>query len=484
LITGGTGGVGRWLARPLVLEHGARHLLLASRGGPEAPNAHSIEQELAELGAQVSCVACDVGEREQVRELLASIPAEHPLCAVMHLAVVLDDGVIESLSTERLARVFAPKAHAAWHLHELTEHIDLAAFMLFSSVACTFGNPGQGNYAAANAFLDALAARRQARGQKGISLAWGPWAQGGIGAQEIGRAGVARIARSGFRTLEVEQGLELFDLTQRLDDALLVPVRLDSASLRALARAGELPALLRDLVRTPVAAQSERAGESLLRRVMAVPERERERVALEVVREEVAGVLAYSSPAMIDPNQIFKELGFDSLTAVELRNRLNLATGLRLPPTLIFDYPTAATLATHLLALISRQAGGEPELDAAELEIRRALASIPLTRLREAGIYDVLMGLVGEEVGGETDEADAERLIDELDVAGLVRMTLDGEGSVDPMADGEGSVDPMADGEGSVDPMELGAGGGELADEGELATIDGGDPVTETEVNA
>ncbi len=478
LITGGTGGVGRWLARHLVLQHGVRHLLLASRSGREADGAVAIEEELAGLGAHASCVACDVSDREQVRDLLASISAAHPLCAVMHLAVVLDDGVIESLSPERLARVFAPKVHAAWHLHELTRHIDLAAFVLFSSVACTFGNPGQGNYAAANAFLDALAAHRGVHGLPGISLAWGPWAQGGIAAEDIGRAGVARIGRAGFRTLEVEQGLELFDLAQRLPDALLVPVKLDSASLRALARAGELPALLRDLVRIRVSAQSEDARESLLRRVTAVPERERERVALDVVREEVAAVLAYGSPAMIDPDRVFKELGFDSLTAVELRNRLNAATGLRLPATLIFDHPTAAALAAHLLALIAPDAGAAGgDIDPAELEIRGALASIPLTRLREAGLYDVLMELAGGAQASESQgEANTEQLIDELDVAGLVQMTLEG-------ADADGGAGAGVSGAGDLGETEVGAlARGGFGGAG--AGVSGAGDLGETEVGA
>ena len=432
LITGGTGGVAHWIARHLVSEHGARHLLLASRSGPGADGVSQLVAELTQLGAEVSCVACDVSNRAQLVDLLKSIPEAHPLCAVMHLAVVLDDGVIESLTPERLARVFAPKAQAAWHLHELTKHMDLDAFTLFSSIASTFGNPGQGNYAAANAFVDALAASRRAQGMAGISLAWGPWAQGGMTAEEMGRAGVARIARAGFRALEVEEGLELFEVAQKLDEGLVVPVRLDVASLRVLARAGELPALLRDLVRIRMESQAEVSRESFLRRVMVVPSQERKRVALEVVREEVAAVLAYSSPEMIDPQRIFKELGFDSLTAVELRNRLNAATGMRLPATLIFDHPTVTDLANNLLTLVSGEARAGDPVDSAELEMRRALASIPMARLREAGLFDVLMELAGGDGDKEPqEEANAEHLIDELDVAGLVQMTLDASDPVD-----------------------------------------------------
>jgi polyketide synthase 12 len=412
------------IARHLVVEHGVRHLLLASRSGPEAGGLAELETELAQLGARVSVVACDVSDRAQLQRLIESIPEQHPLCAVMHLAAVLDDGVIESLTPERVARVFAPKAHAAWHLHELTQHMDLSAFVLFSSVACTFGNAGQGNYAAANAFLDALAAHRRAHGLTGVSLAWGPWAKGGITIEEMGRADVARIARAGFRPLTNEEGLELLDVAQRLNEALAVPVRLDAAALRALARTGALPALLRDLVRTRMATQSKGIRESLATRLEGVPPSGRERVALEVVREEVAAVLAYSSPAMIDPHRTFKELGFDSLTAVDLRNRLNVATDMRLSATLIFDYPTVAGLAGHLLTLVSPAAdgeGGDPE----ERTIRRALASIPLGRLREAGLIDMLVELAGGDEGAQAgDEIDPERSIDEMDVAGLVRMTL------------------------------------------------------------
>jgi acyl transferase domain-containing protein len=445
LITGATGALGALVARHLVAEHGVRDLLLAGRRGREADGAAALERELSELGARVTVAACDVADRAQLQELLASLGPERPLGAVVHAAGVLDDGVIGSLTAERVDRVLAPKLDAAWHLHELTEGLDLSRFVLFSSAAGVFGNPGQGNYAAANAFLDALAAHRRARGLPGVSLAWGLWERvgGGPDGPDLGRLG-----RSGFAALSVQEGLGLFDVACALEETLSIPVRLDAGALRARARTEALPALLRSLIRMPARAVEDGARESLAQRLEGVPAQERTGVVLELVRGEAAGVLGHASPRAIDPRRPFKELGFDSLTAVQLRNRLIAVTGLHLAATLVFDHPTVEEVAAHLLAEVSAPgSGADTDLDPAEAELRRALASIPLARLREAGLLQALRQLAG--IGAEAAPAsngDAASRIDALDVESLVRMTLqDADGAA---ADGDGANHADGAGEG------------------------------------
>ena len=349
LITGGTGSLGALLARHLVVSHGARSVLLLGRQGREAQGAPALEEELVALGARVQIAACDAADRKQLEGALRLVPTEHPLGAVVHAAGVLDDTVIASLTAAQLEHVLAPKVDAAWHLHELTERLDLSMFVLFSSIAATLGNAGQANYAAANAFLDGLAAHRRAAGLAGVSLAWGLWEQDGGLTGHLGEVELARMARMGIRALSRERGLELFDLGCATDEALLVPARLDGRALRTLALDGVLAPPLRGLLRTPprrVASGSER---SLARRLAGLSESERERVVLELVRSEVALVLGHASPRAVEAMRAFKELGFDSLAAVDLRNRLADRTGLRLPATAVFDHPTPIALATRLL---------------------------------------------------------------------------------------------------------------------------------------
>ena len=353
LITGGTGELGALLAKHLIAEHGVNHLLLASRRGREAPGVQELETELVELGAQVTVKACDVSDRRALQALIDSVPIEWPLTAVVHVAGVIEDGLIEALTPEQVERVLSPKVDAALYLHELTRRMDLSAFVLFSSFTATVGPQGQGNYAAANAFLDALATRRRARGLPGVSIAWGLWDLAGGMSGRLGEADRARMADWGMGALSTEEGLGLFDIAAAAERAVVLPARLDMASLRTKANEGTLAPLFGDLVRVPSRRGGKEAGGSLARRLAGVPDGERESVVLELVRAEVASVLGYDSSAAIGKRKAFKELGFDSLAALTLRNRLNAVTGLRLSTTLVFDYPTPEALAGYLLGEVS-----------------------------------------------------------------------------------------------------------------------------------
>jgi NAD(P)-dependent dehydrogenase (short-subunit alcohol dehydrogenase family)/acyl carrier protein len=391
LVTGGTGTLGALVARRLVTGHGVRSLVLTSRRGLEAPGAGELAGELAALGARVEVVACDVADRAGVEAALGAVPVEFPLRAVVHAAGVLDDGVVGALSRESLERVLRPKADAAWHLHELTRDLDLSAFVLFSSAAGILGSAGQGNYAAANAFLDGLAGVRRGAGLPAVSLAWGLWAQASGMTGHLTAADLGRLERGGLGALSSDEGLELFDRVWReAADPVLVPVKLDTAVLRRQATRGTaVPPLLAALARTgastgtalPTAAASPSAGakgtdgwESRLAGVS--PERQRELV-LDLIRSQVATVLGHRSYEEIPVGQAFKELGFDSLTAVELRNRLNAETGLRLPATLVFDHPTPAALTEHIHTRLAPAQQDPADRLLAEMErIEGALSSL------------------------------------------------------------------------------------------------------------
>ncbi|MCF3172494.1 SDR family NAD(P)-dependent oxidoreductase [Streptomyces sioyaensis] len=415
LVTGGTGGLGALVARHLVAEHGVRHLLLASRRGEQTPGVEALCDELAAFGAEVTVAACDSADREALRGLLDSVPKQHPLTAVVHTAGVLDDGVLSSLTPERLDKVFAPKADAVSHLHELTRDEDLAAFVVFSSVAGTFGSAGQANYAAANAFVDALARRRSGLGLPAQSLAWGAWAPGVGMTGELSEADLQRMARGGMLPLTPEQGLGLLDTARDLARPLLLPMNLDTAPLRAHPEA--VPPLLRGLVRAPArrqtatsaAAKGAQAPQDLAERLAALPAADREQYLLDLVCTQVALVLGHGSAEDIEPDQAFKELGFDSLTAVELRNHLNAATQLRLPATLVFDYPTPLVLVRHVLDEIDlpETSGAQPILG--ELtRLEAALAGATVGDEERAEITDRLRALTAHWQGGGTQEQGAD----------------------------------------------------------------------------
>jgi NAD(P)-dependent dehydrogenase (short-subunit alcohol dehydrogenase family)/thioesterase domain-containing protein/acyl carrier protein len=366
LITGGTGGLGALVARHLVTEQGAERLLLVSRRGPDADGAQELRDALVEFGCEVRVVACDVSDRAQLKDVIDSIPEEHPLTAVIHAAGAYDAGAIDSMDAERLARVLTPKVDGAINLHELTKQAELREFVLFSSVSGALGSARLGAYAAANAFLDALAADRRSQGLPGLSLAFGIWDRA-TGFTDMlsdsDRAGVvARVRRSeGLIALSDEQGLTSFDIARTVGQPVVVPVRLDMGVLRGQAKTGMLPAVLRGLVRAPVRQASD-VGGSLARKLAAAAEPEWEEIVLGMVSGHVAGVLGYTSSQTVDPQRNFKELGFDSLAAVDFRNRLNHATGLNLQPTLVFDHPTTEAVAKLILEKaeqIRSQDGGE-----------------------------------------------------------------------------------------------------------------------------
>ncbi|MEV6365250.1 type I polyketide synthase, partial [Nocardia asteroides] len=317
VITGGTGGLGAVLARHVVHAHGVRSLMLASRRGMAAEGADELVQELTGAGARVRIVACDVADRAAVQDMLGQVPTEFPLTGVVHAAGVLDDGVITALTPQRVDTVLTPKVDAAWHLHELTRDRDLAMFVLFSSVAGVFGSPGQGNYAAANTFLDGLAEQRRADGLAATSIAWGFWAAGTGMTGHLRDSDTARISRGGAAGMSVEQGLALFDAAVGQTRPTVTAVLLDQPALTAQARAGMLPPLLQGLVATPRrTGVTGRSGTLLRQRLIGLEDSQQFAVVLELVRGQIALVLGHAGPEAIDPDRNFQDLGFDSLTAV------------------------------------------------------------------------------------------------------------------------------------------------------------------------
>ena len=340
LVTGGTGGLGALVARHLVDAHGVRDLVLVSRRGEAADGAASLRAELTDRGARVTVAAADIADPGQLDALLAGIPADRPLSAVVHAAGVLDDGVLESLTPEQVERVLRPKIGAALLLHERTRDREPAAFVLFSSLAGTVGNAGQAAYAAANAGLDALAERRRAAGRPAVSLAWGRWERAAGMAGTLGSAAAARLGGA----LSDADGLALLDAALALDEPVLVPARLGAAR----SAGGRLPAVLRGLVPAAAAPRPVAAAAGLRRRLADLPAGDRPDLLVGLVGEHVAAVLGADPGESVDPAASFQELGLDSLKVVELRNRLADATGLRLPATLAFDLPTPQAVARLL----------------------------------------------------------------------------------------------------------------------------------------
>ncbi|MFI6692720.1 type I polyketide synthase [Streptomyces sp. NPDC050433] len=404
LITGGTGALGRLVARHLAGEHGVRRLLLVSRSGPEAAGAAELVAELAELGAEAEIVACDLADRRAAKKLLV----KRSLTAVIHSAGVLDDGMLGSLTPERLDTVLRPKVDAAWNLHELTKDSGLTAFVLFSSAAGVLGAPGQANYAAANAFLDALAQHRRAQGLPAQSLAWGQWAQDSGMAGVLADPGRTGPSRGGMPALTEAEGLALLDAAPTSPNAVLVPLKLDIAELRKAP--GGVADMLRGLVSTvrKAASAPESATDPRLAGYLRMPEAERRSALLDLVVGNVVEVLGHGSKELVDADRAFKDLGFDSLTAVELRNRLSAATGAQLASTLVFDYPTANELTAHLYETLFA-----------------ALAEKTSPTLSHGALLDLVVGNVAEVLGhGSKELIDADRAFKDLGFDSLTAVEL------------------------------------------------------------
>ncbi|MFI2209524.1 type I polyketide synthase [Streptomyces sp. NPDC020141] len=362
LITGGTGALGSILAHHLVTHHGVRRLLLLSRQGPTAPNAPRLRHTLETAGAHVTITACDTADHHALATTLTHIPPQHPLTAVIHTAGLLDDHTITTLDPRQLDHTLRPKAQAAWNLHQLTANHHLTAFVLYSSIAGLLGTAGQANYAAANTFLDALAAHRHAQGLPALSLAWGLWSdERGMGGS-LDAAGIARWARAGLSPLPADLALELFDAALAGDRALAVPALLDPTAVGA----GPMlrgPARARIQRRTPSrpAVEPDGSESGWVRRVTRLPEPERLASATEEIRALTASVLGHPDATGVDPSRAFREIGVDSLAGVELRNRVSALTGLRLSPTTVFDHPSPVALARHVLERVSGETARRTE---------------------------------------------------------------------------------------------------------------------------
>lgn len=463
LITGGTSGLGAVVARHLVERHGVRHLLLAGRRGHDAPGATELRDALHGLGARVTLAACDTSDRAAVDAMLTAIPAAHPLTAVVHAAAVMDNALLAALTPAQVDTVMRPKVDAAWNLHEATRGLDLKAFVLFSSCAGLVVGIGQGNYAAANRFLDALATHRRAAGLPATSLAFGLWeTRTGLGGG-VTHADLRRMRTMGMPALPTAEGLALLDEALEIDRPVLVPIRVERDRqattepphlLKDVLGAPERPAARKEVRAPAVTAMAAPAAElTLEQRLSGMKAAERRRTVLDVVREQVAGV-SHSVPTTIDVSKGFTELGLDSLAAIDLRNRLQKATGLRLPATLMFDYPSPAVLADFLLDELppgldentpdepadTAPAQSGPGAAESDASIRQTLADIPVDALRESGLLDALLNLAARpaapapttESGPRTPQgetAQAGEAIRTMDVDDLVRAAL---ASADP----------------------------------------------------
>ncbi|ROO87031.1 acyl transferase domain-containing protein [Actinocorallia herbida] len=404
LITGGLGSLGALVAAHLVTAHSVRHLLLTGRRGPDTPGASDLHTRLTELGAHVTIAACDTADPEALAALLTTIPEEHPLTAVIHAAGALRDAPLHAQTDGHLADVFRPKVDAAWNLHRQTSHLDLEAFVLFSSAAGTLGNAGQANYAAANTYLDALAHHRRAHRLPATSIAWGLWeSTEGMGGS-LSPAALARLARAGISPLTPEQGLALFDAALAADRPVPVPIALDTAALRATAE-DALPEVLRDLV--PRGAARRAPAVLWPERLTGRTAEEQEGLLADLIGGQVAEVLGLDGPASVSPDRGLFDLGLDSLTAMDLHGRLSRATGLKLAATLVFDYPTLSELAGHLRDGLAAGASGGAAPLAALADLEAAFAELPADLdLRAAAARRLrdLLSRLDERTGASPDD--------------------------------------------------------------------------------
>ncbi|MDB1090440.1 type I polyketide synthase, partial [Streptomyces sp. ACA25] len=402
LVTGGTGALGahvaRWLAR-----NGAEHLVLTSRRGTQAPGATELEAELRALGPDVTVAACDVSDREALAALLQA----QPPTAVFHTAGVLGDGVIDTLTLERCDDVLRSKAASAILLHELTQHLALDAFVLFSSTTGVWGNGGQAAYAAANACLDALAEHRRAAGLPATSVSWGLWGGGGMAEG----AGERNLNRHGITAMDPDHGITALQHALDRDDTWVTVADVDwpeFAPRSAALRPGPLFEGIPEARRALEAREDDELTQmsDLAQRVKAMSESERQQFLLKLVRAEAAAVLRHETVEAVTPAKAFKAAGFDSLTALELRNRLNAATGLKLPSTVVFDHSSPAALAKLLDAELTGERPGIRPVVAAESSIDEPIAIVGMA-CRYPG-------------GADTPEKLWDLVLNEADVVGRV----------------------------------------------------------------
>jgi NAD(P)-dependent dehydrogenase (short-subunit alcohol dehydrogenase family)/acyl carrier protein len=436
LITGGTGALGAHTARGLA-RNGAQHLLLLSRSGGDAPGAADLQADLVRLGARVTITACDVADRSALESVLADVPADYPLTGVVHTAGVLDDGVVDGLTPERFEAVFRSKVDSAFLLDELTRDLDLAVFALFSSASSAVGNPGQAGYAAANAVLDALAEHRSSLGQAGTSIAWGAWGGGGMadgaGAQEGSR-------RAGVAALEPELAIVALRQVVAQDEPTAVVAAVVAEQFFRAFTTSRPSALLRDLpgyaellAASVVVPDSGGVAVGIREKLVGLPAVQRFDMVLDMVRSRVVGVLGLADVDLVGPDKSFRDLGFDSLGIVELRNQLNAVTGLKLTSTLVFDHPTPADLTEHLLEQLLPDSGSGAQDSDEETEIRAWLGSLSLAQLRQAGVLDAfLSGSRHSTADSSTAGGKPAESIETMDADDLIRAALGGPSDLSP----------------------------------------------------
>ncbi|MER5556922.1 type I polyketide synthase, partial [Streptomyces sp. NPDC002793] len=442
LITGGTGALGGHVARWLT-GRGARKLVLTSRSGLRAPGAERLVAELAESGCTAVVVACDVADKDALTALLA----EHPVDAVVHTAGAATTGPVDSLDPAAYREATRAKVLGARNLDELLPHVE--RFVLFSSIAGVWGSGGQAGYAAGNAHLDALAERRRAQGRAATSIAWGPWAGEGMATAD---GDVAEfLARRGLAAMAPEAGVRALADALDAGDTCVTVADVDWDRFLPAFTASRPAPLFVPLAGTDTATEERQAEEGLTEfaaGLVGLSTARRERALLDLVRRQAADVLGHQGVDGVPAKGGFADLGFDSLTAVEIRARIAAATGLALPTAMIFDYPTPVALAARLAEEIEEAADraerkavpatadtgasgtAAPGTDQEEDAVRRALASLSSDRLREAGLLETLLALAGDATptpvtAGETAADDPGDDIDLMDIDSLIQTALD-----------------------------------------------------------
>jgi rifamycin polyketide synthase module 1/2/3 len=433
LVTGGAEGLGRHAAVRLALA-GADRLVVTTTAHAPAECVAELRAELTGLGLATAVESCADTDRDAITRLVTGTGEEQPLTAVVHAADITQTSTVDDTSEADLAEVFAAKVDTAVWLDELFADTPLDAFVVFSSIAGVWGGGGQGPAGAANAVLDALVERRRARGPRATSIAWGALDQIGVGMDE---AALAQLRRRGVLPMapqlavtafvQAVAGGEKFVAVADMDWTAFVPA---FTSVRPSPLFADLPEAKAALAAAQPDAEDGDTAASLADSLQAVPDSEQNRVLLRLVRGHASTVLGHGGAEGIGPRQAFQDVGFDSLAAVNLRNSLHAATGLRLPATLIFDYPTPEALVGYLRAELLREPDDGPE--EREDELRRVLASVPFARFRQAGVLDTLLGLAEADAGADPGEraagvtADDAALIDELDINALVQRALGG----------------------------------------------------------